>query len=302
MSVVDKLLAAEDMISPGITSCVGCNVELTMRTVMKIMGKNSILAIPPGCMGGVRTVGWADRSGTKVPVFFPLLDNTASMLGGIKKFYERQGREVNVVAFAGDGASVDAGFQCLSAAAERGDNIIYVCYDNEGYMNTGFQRSGSTTKGSWTSTTPVGSVMKGKKQNRKDMPLIMAMHDIPYVATVSPAYISDMVAKLEKAKAVKDGMAYIHVYNPCATGWGYDPSKSVEYSRLSIKSRFFPLYEVEHGKFRVTVDVKAPVPVADFVKNFKKFRHLSDADVAELQALTDSRWKRIARLCSESSR
>jgi pyruvate ferredoxin oxidoreductase beta subunit/phenylglyoxylate dehydrogenase beta subunit len=109
-----------------------------------------------------------------------------------------------------------------------------------------------------------------------------------------------MVAKLEKAKEVKDGMAYIHVYNPCSTGWGYDPSKSIEYSRLSVQSRFFPLYEVEHGKFRITKDIRKPVPVANFVKDLKKFRHLSEEDIAELQALTDSRWNRILRLCSES--
>lgn len=300
MNVVEKLLTYPDMVSPGITSCVGCNVELTMRTVLKILGPNTIVAIPPGCMGGVQTVGWADKMGTKIPVFFPLLDNTASMLGGIKKYYQHIGRDVNVVAFAGDGASVDAGFQALSASAERGDNIIYICYDNEGYMNTGFQRSGSTTKGAWTSTTPVGTVKQGKTSNRKDMPMIMAMHDIPYMATASPAYIPDLVKKVEKAMQVKDGMAYIHVYNTCATGWGYDPALSVEMCRKSVQSRMFPLYEVEHGKYRMTVDVKNPIPISDFTSGFKKFRHLKQADIDELQALTDSRWNRLQGLIAMS--
>ena len=198
MNVIEKLATYEDQISPGVSACVGCNVELTLRTCMKVLGPNTIFAVPPGCMGGVGVVGWDKESGAKTPVFFPLLDNVASMLAGIKMHYERIGRKVNVVAFAGDGASVDAGMQCLSGAAERGDKIIYICYDNEGYMNTGYQRSGSTTKGAWTSTTPVINGHGGKKQNKKDFPMIMAMHDVPYMATMSPAYIPDMVRKLEK--------------------------------------------------------------------------------------------------------
>lgn len=297
MSATDKMLAYEDMVAPGITSCEGCNVELTMRTVLKVLGPNTIVAIPPGCMGGVQTVGWEDRMGTKIPVFFPLLDNTASMLGGIKKYYEHIGRQVNVVAFAGDGASVDAGFQALSGAAERGDNIIYICYDNEGYMNTGFQRSGSTTKGSWTSTTPVGDAHKGKKTHRKDAPMIMAMHDIPYVATASPAYIPDLIAKVEKAMQVRDGMAYIHVYNACSTGWGYQPCKSIDICRRSVQTHFYPLYEVEHGKFKLSLNIKNPKPVKDFLDQLKKFRHLSEKDIQEIQELVDRRWNRLQGLC-----
>ena len=123
MNIVDKLASKEDMVSPGISACVGCNVELTLRTCMKVLGPNTIYAVPPGCMGGVGVVGWDTQSGSKIPVFFPLLDNVASMLAGIKMHYEKQGRDVNVVAFAGDGASTDAGMQCLSGAAERGDKI-----------------------------------------------------------------------------------------------------------------------------------------------------------------------------------
>ena len=127
MTVLDKLATSEDLISPGISACVGCNVELALRTVLKVLGPNTVLAIPPGCMGGVGVVGWDKKSGAKVPVFFPLLDNVASMLAGIKLGFEARNRQVNVVAFAGDGATVDAGFQALSGAAERGDNIIYIC-------------------------------------------------------------------------------------------------------------------------------------------------------------------------------
>lgn len=298
MTIAEKIASMEDMVGPGITACLGCNVELSMRTALQVMGPNTILAIPPGCMGGVQSVGWADKTGMKIPVFFPLLDNTASMLSGIKKYYERIDRDVNVVAFAGDGASLDAGFQALSGAAERGDNIIYICYDNEGYMNTGFQRSSSTSLGSWTSTTPVGKVGQGKKSNKKDMPLIMAMHDIPYMATASPAYMPDLIRKLEKAKTIKDGLVYIHIYNSCATGWGYDSEKSIEIARKGVQSRFMPIYEVENGKFKLNVDVKNPLPLRDYLSSMKKYKHVSEEQIAELQEYIDKKWENLKILCS----
>jgi pyruvate ferredoxin oxidoreductase beta subunit/phenylglyoxylate dehydrogenase beta subunit len=299
MNLIDKLATWEDQISPGISACVGCNVELTLRTCMKVMGPNTIFAIPPGCMGGVGVVGWDKKSGAKTPVFFPLLDNVASMLAGIKLHYEHIGRDVNVVAFAGDGATVDAGMQCLSGAAERGDKIIYICYDNEGYMNTGYQRSGSTTKGAWTSTTPVNHLGQGgKRQNKKDFPLIMAMHDIPYMATMNPAYIPDMVRKLEKAKEIKTGLVYLHVYNPCVTGWGFQSDFSIEVSRLAVESNFAPLYEVENGKFKMSVEIRNPKPVKEFLSRFKKFSHLTDEDIQELQEWTDFKINRLKHLCT----
>ena len=290
----------EDMISPGISACVGCNVELTLRTCMKVLGPNTIYAVPPGCMGGVGVVGWDTESGSKIPVFFPLLDNVASMLAGIKMHYEKVGRKVNVVAFAGDGASTDAGMQCLSGAAERGDKIIYICYDNEGYMNTGYQRSSATTKYSWTSTTPVSDGGRGgKKQHKKDFPMIMAMHDIPYMATCNPAFIPDMVAKLEKAmEASERGLAYLHVYNPCLTGWGIRPETSIEIARMAVETNFFPLFEVIDGKFIINKEYKEPKTVKEYVKNMKKFKHLSDDEIAEIQARVDEKWKRLKQLAS----
>lgn len=296
MNIAEKMCSLEDMVCPGTTACVGCNAELTLRTVMKVLGKNTIVGIPPGCVGGVHTVGWADKSGMKIPVFFPLLDNTAAMLSGIKRYYQRINRDVHVVAFAGDGASVDAGFQSLSGAAERGENIIYICYDNEGYMNTGYQRSGSTPKGAWTSTTPVGSVIKGKTTHKKDAPMIMAMHNIPYVATASPAYIPDLVRKIEKAKEVKNGMAYIHVYNSCATGWGYDSELSIEVCRNAVQSRYAPLYEVENGKWTLSMDIKNPMPVREFLSTLKKFKHLSEEQIVDIEQDVSSRWERIGKM------
>ena len=299
MKAIDLVSKTEELISPGISACVGCNVELSLRVVMRVLGPNTILAVPPGCMGGVGVVGWDMKSGAKVPVFFPLLDNPASMLAGIKLHYDRLGEDVNVVAFAGDGATVDAGFQCLSGAAERGDKIIYICYDNEGYMNTGYQRSGSTTKGAWTSTTPVSREgTGGKMQNKKDFPMIMAMHDIPYMATANPAYVQDMVNKIEKAKQVDNGLAYIHIFNPCITGWGVKSEESIEVARLAVQSNFAPLYEVENGNFKLNMNPRNPKPVKEYLQKIKKFSHLTDEDIEELQADTDKKWNRLVNLAS----
>ena len=300
MNIVDKLDNKEDVISPGISACVGCNVELTLRTCMRVLGPNTIFAVPPGCMGGVGVVGWDQKSGSKIPVFFPLLDNTASMLAGIKLHYENKGRKVNVVAFAGDGATVDAGMQCLSGAAERGDKIIYICYDNEGYMNTGYQRSASTTKHSWTSTTPISKEGKGgKKQHKKDFPMVMAMHDLPYMATCTPAFVPDMVKKVEKAMEASDrGLAYIHVFNPCLTGWGIKAEESIEVSRLAVQSNFFPLYEVIDGKFIINKEYKKPKSVKEYMSKIKKFSHLSDDEIDEIQENVDEKWRRLKQLAS----
>jgi pyruvate/2-oxoacid:ferredoxin oxidoreductase beta subunit len=292
MKVIDKLAMREDMIAPGVSACVGCNVELTLRTVTKILGPNTILAVPPGCVGGVGVVGWDKKSGAKIPVFFPLLDNTASMLAGIRLGYNAKGRDVNVVAFAGDGATVDAGFQALSGAAERGDRITYICYDNEGYMNTGYQRSASTSKYAWTSTTPVSHQGKGgKSQDKKDVALIMAMHDIPYMATASPAYIPDLVRKIETAMEVKDGLAYVHIYNPCPTGWGIQPEESIEVCRLAVKSRFFPLYESRYRNIKITHRIKNPIPVSEYMSHIKKFAHLTPEQIEETQQIVDRRYR-----------
>jgi len=298
MNVFEKLASSEEMVSPGISACVGCNVELTLRTVMRVLGPNTILAIPPGCMGGVGVVGWDKKSGCKNPVFFPLLDNVASMLAGIKLHYEHRGEHVNVVAFAGDGATVDAGMQCLSGAAERGDKILYICYDNEGYMNTGYQRSGSTTKGAWTSTTPVSPQGKGgKRQNKKDFPMIMAMHDIPYMATCNPAFIPDMVGKVEKAMAVDNGLAFLYIYNPCLTGWGIQSDKSIEVSRMAVDCSFAPLYEVENGRYTLSYTPKKPLRVQEYVSRIKKFSHLGQEEIEALQKLTDTKWQQLQKLC-----
>lgn len=300
MNYIKLLNSSEDLVSPGISACQGCAAELILRTVLKVLGKNTVVGIPPGCMAGAGCVGWNYDSGLKIPVHIPLLDNTASFLTGVKSMYEKLGKDIHAVAFAGDGASADCGFQSLSGAAERGENIIYVCYDNEGYMNTGFQRSGTTAKGSYTTTTPVGAAARGKEQHRKDLPMIMAMHDAAYVATLSPAYMNDFVKKVQKASKVKNGFSYLHVFSTCPTGWHSDPQMSIEISRRAVQTNYFPLYEVENGSFSLNVEVKDPKPVSYMIEMLGKFKHINDEELEELQILTDKRYKRLLSLINRN--
>ncbi len=292
----EEIRDIEDLLSPGVSTCLGCGAEVGLRIALKIFGKNTILAIPPGCMGGVGVVGYGLTTGAKVPVFFPLLDNIASMLAGIKRQFNRKGEKVYVLAYAGDGGTADVGFQCLSGAAERDENIIYICYDNEGYMNTGIQRSGTTPYKAWTTTTPVGESRRGKPQVSKNMPLIMAMHEVPYVATASIAYLEDYATKLKKAAKVEDGLSYIHLFTPCPTGWRFSTDKTIEISRLAVETNFFPLWEAKYGKIRFTKKIWFKKPVKEYLKVVGKYSHLTEEEIEEIQKLVDERYDMLKSL------
>lgn len=290
----------EEILSPGLSACQGCAMELAARVTLKVLGKNTILAAPPGCLAGIGSVGMGANAGAVIPIFHPLLTNTAAMLGGIKRHYQRVGRKVNVVAFAGDGGVADAGFQSLSGAAERGDNIIIICYDNEGYMNTGAQRSGTTPLGAWTSTTPVGVAKKGKGQPAKNMALIMAAHNIPFAATANIAYMEDFLAKLKYAMTVENGLSYIHLFSPCPVGWKFPPSLTLEISRRAVETNLFPLWEAKEGKFRMTLSMPNPRPLDDYVKMMGKFAHLTAKDIQELKRTSEETSALIKKLVRAS--
>lgn len=301
MSYIDVLRESKDLVTPGMSACQGCGGELILRKVLQVAGDNTIVGIPPGCMAGAGVVGWNYANGLKIPVHIPLLDNSASFFSGLSQVYQRKGREdVNMVVVAGDGASADCGFQSLSAAAERGEHQLYICYDNEGYMNTGYQRSSTTTKGSRTSTTPIGKVIKGKPQHQKYVPMILAMHNIEYCATASPSNMADFIAKVQKGLAAsKRGFAYLHVFSPCPTGWLYEPDMAIEVARRAVKSNMFPLWECEHEKFTLNDENKNPITVAEFVQGIGKFRTLTDEDIADMQKMVDARFANIRLLCGK---
>ncbi len=288
----------EDLVVPGISACLGCNSELLMRHTLRRVGPNTVLATPPGCIAGVGAVGVNGLTATKIPVFHPLLTNTASMLAGTRRYYNRIGRDVTMLALAGDGGTADVGFQSLSGAAERGEQILYICLDNEGYMNTGVQRSSTTPFGAWTSTTPVGSVLRGKTRDAKPMPIVMMMHNCEYVATASSAFIEDYYEKLEKAiEASKHGMAYIHVFSPCPTGWRFLPSKLIEVARKAVETNIVPLWEYDNKerRLRFTYPVDNPLPVNEYLKLIGKYRHLSDEQIAHIQERTDEQIEILRR-------
>ena len=294
MSYIDVLKNAPQVMTPGSSACQGCGGEIITRKIMQIAGKNSIFAVPPGA--GVD--GWAYSNGCTAPIHITLLDNTASFLSGVSEMYQRRGRtDVNIVAIAGDGATADCGFQSLSGAAERGTKMLYVCYDNEGYMNTGFQRSSTTSLGSRTSTTPAGKAINGKPQNAKNVPLILAMHGIEYCATASPSNMPDFVAKVQKGLAAsKNGFAYLHVFSPCPTGWAFRPNESIAVARRAVQSNQFPLWECDKGEFRLNYKNPNPLPIAEFVKGIGKFKALTEEQIEQLQKAADARYAIVCKL------
>ncbi len=276
----------EDLFVPGLAGCQGCNTELVMRHALRRIGPDTVLATPPGCIPGMGSVGYNGLTGTKVPVFHPLLTNTASMLAGVKRRYKRIGREVNAVALAGDGGASDVGFQSLSGAAERGEQILFICVDNEGYMNTGMQRSSCTPYGAWTSTTPVGEHGRGKTQDAKNLPVIMMMHNCAYVATASTAFMEDLYAKLDRAiVASKEGFAYLHIYSPCTTGWRFPSQENIEVARKAVETNFVLLWEFDPGGgLRLTHPVDSPRPLSEYLEVQGKYRHLSAEQFAHIEA------------------
>jgi len=252
--------------------------------------ENLVLVYTAGC-AALTFSGNADLGGARVANAGTLFWNAAPMAAGIYRYYHKLGKEIIPVVFVGDGATADIGFGAVSAAAERGERILYICYDNEAYMNTGIQQSGTTPFSAWSTTTPVSKGEKGKRRLPKDVPLLMAMHGIPYVATVTIAYLEDFAQKLLKAKEkLKEGMAYLHILVPCPTGWRAPTDSLIELSRNAVETNYFPLWEAENGKVRLTHNVKTPRPVKDFTEGMGRFSHLGKEDVAQLQKIVDSKF------------
>ena len=290
----------EDLFAPGLAGCQGCNTELLMRHTLRRVGPETVLATPPGCVPGMGSVGFNGTTGTKVPVFHPLLTNTAAMLAGVKRQYKRVGREVTALAIAGDGGASDVGFQSLSGAAERGEEILFMVVDNEGYMNTGMQRSSCTPYGAWTSTTPVGKMGQGKTQDAKNLPLLMVNHRCAYVATASTAYMEDLYEKLDKAiQASKSGFAYLHVYSPCTTGWRFPTDQNMEVARKAVETNFVMLWEYNpRDGLHFTKPVDDPLPVTEYLEVMGRFRHLDADQVLHIQSKVEENLafiKQIAR-------
>lgn len=275
----------------GHKACAGCGGSLAVRNVLKVLGQNSVAVLPAGCMSAV---------GFNFPqlcfsnnAIISTFAGTASMLTGIEAGLRAKGRtDFTAVGFAGDGGTADIGIQALSGAIDRSDNIIYICYDNEAYMNTGIQKSGLTPFGAKTTTTPAGHNVRGNIRPKKNMFEIAAAHDIPYAATATVGYMTDFLNKVKKASGIK-GTKYIHVIAPCPTGWGVAVNETVDIAREIADCGLWYLAEYENGEFTLTHDPKEFTDVSAYLRKQGRFRHLTDEDIAVITESRDKKWNRI---------
>ncbi len=264
--------------------CAGCAAVLAVRLTLKVLGRNSVFVVPANCISTVSC--YYPQAPFFVPMTVMAFAATGAALSGISAGFKRKGREdIHVVGFAGDGGTADIGIQSLSGAIDCGQKFIYICYDNEAYMNTGIQRSGLTPYGATTTTTPSPCF---ENKPKKDMLRIVADHGIPYAATACTSYPLDFMQKVARASKV-NGPTYLHVLAPCPTGWGFAPERSIEMGRLAVESGMWHLMEYEHDKFRITYMPGRKRPIAGYFEAQTRFRHLSPEQVEAIQRDVDRR-------------
>jgi len=278
----------------GHVACAGCVEALSLRVILNTVGKDAIAVVPPSC-GAVICAGYPN-SAVNIPAFHTTLESGAASASGVKRALVAQGKpDTTVVCLAGDGGTYDIGLQALSSAAERNEDILYICFDNEGYMNTGGQKSSSTPLNAVTGSTPAG-----KTTAKKNMIEILAAHRIPYIATTTPGHINDMVAKVKKATNIR-GTRVILVLIPCLAGWGVADDAAVKTARLAVDSGIFPLLEVEDGlNYTLNQDTKNQ-PVDDYLRQQKRYRHLESEAIANIQAEVDKDWQRLTQRVASAS-
>jgi pyruvate ferredoxin oxidoreductase beta subunit len=282
-----RLLTQKERFAPGHRACQGCAEALAVRLVAKALGRDVIMSQATGCMEIVASP--LPLTSWEVPWIHTAFENAAAVASGVEsglKALMRKGRlakkRITILAMAGDGGTSDIGLQAISGALERGHDFVYICTDNEAYMNTGIQRSSATPFGASTTTSPAGKVVPGQVTWKKNMAAIAVAHAIPYVATACPSYPIDFVNKVKRAARTK-GPAYIHVLAVCPTGWRSPPHLSIRLGRLASETGVFPLYEVIDGQYHLTVDFPRLRPIKDYFKYQGRFRHLTDDLIAQIE-------------------
>lgn len=277
----------------GHKACAGCGGSLAVRIALKVLGEKAVAVLPAGCMSAV---------GFNFPqlcfsnnAIISTFAGTASMMTGVLAGLKARGiTDAQVVGFAGDGGTADIGLQALSGAIDRNDDVLYICYDNEAYMNTGIQKSSLTPFGARTTTTPVGKNVRGNLRQKKNLFEIIAAHDIPYAATASVGYIQDFINKVEKAKNIR-GTKFIHVIAPCPTGWGIKTDETVELAKEIVDTGLLYLAEYENGKYTITYRPKEFSDVASYLKRQVRFKHLTESDIALIEEGRNQKWEKISR-------
>ena len=284
----------EGVFKSGHFACAGCIESLSIRIIVNAVGPDTVAVVPPSC--GAIICGGYPNSSLSIPTFHTTLEAAAASASGVKRSLVARGKpDTTVLCLAGDGGTYDIGFQALSSAVERNEDILYVCFDNEGYMNTGGQKSSSTPLQAVTGSTPAG-----KLTPKKNIVEILAAHNIPYVATCSAAHSEDFVRKVEKAKNIR-GTKVLIVLIPCLAGWGVADNAGIKVTRLAVDSGVFPLYEIEDGVKYTLNHTKKTTPVNDYLGAQKRYRHLSEQDVAAIQNGVDTGWARLAKRVQAST-
>jgi pyruvate ferredoxin oxidoreductase beta subunit len=306
-----ELSKKPDLLTHGHRMCAGCGAPTLVKMVLLASDYPLVAANATGCLEVSTCI--SEYTAWKIPWIHSAFENAAATISGVETMYrawKKRGRideTVKFIAFGGDGGTYDIGFQSLSGAMERGHDMVYICYDNGAYMNTGIQRSSATPRGAETTTSPVGSVIPGKIQARKDLTRIMAAHNIPYAAQGSPSHWMDLMKKARKALDV-NGPAFLNVLSPCNRGWRSKTDDSIALSRLGVETCYWPLYEIENGVTRITFTPKQKKPVTEFLKPQGRFKHLfapeNEPLLGKLQEDIDREWERLKKESSreESSR
>jgi len=281
----------DKVIESGHTACLGCGEILGVRMLVENLGKDTIICQATSCME-ITTTSYPYTS-FNIPWIHVTFENAASVASGVSRALIKQGKEnVTVVAMGGDGGMADIGFRSISGALERNENILIICTDNEAYMNTGIQRSSMTPLFSWTTTSPAGKKIPGKRVWKKPLAEIIAAHQIPYVATASIAYPADLKNKIDKAKKIK-GPKFIHIHTPCPIGWKYDPAKTVEVGRLAVETGLWALFEIENNKFKMTYKPDELKPLKDYLSLQKRFKHMTPDLTKKMETIAHEQYNRL---------